>query len=194
MAPCHAGCGVVAGSGARGWEILALSRSARHVLTRRRSCNICSGMRRDSRLSVALHVLLHMSEMDDVVTSETLALMMGMNPVVLRRTLSGLREAGIVGSEKGHGGGWSLARDLRTVTLGDVFDALGTTTLFGIAPRDENAACLIERAVNRAVGDVLAEAEQLLAARLRSIPVADILVGARRKLTACSRKGSKAHA
>jgi DNA-binding IscR family transcriptional regulator len=32
------------------------------------------------------------------------------NPVVIRRTFAGLREAGIVAATKGHGGGWRLAR------------------------------------------------------------------------------------
>ena len=69
-------------------------------------------MNRDSRLSVALHVLLHMSEMRSAVTSEALGSMMNTNPVVIRRTLGGLRDAGVVAAEKGHGGGWTLARDL----------------------------------------------------------------------------------
>ncbi len=67
-------------------------------------------MRRDSRLSVALHALLHLGEQGEVITSEALAAMLAANPVVLRRTLTKLREAGIVRAEKGHGGGWSLAR------------------------------------------------------------------------------------
>jgi DNA-binding IscR family transcriptional regulator len=138
-------------------------------------------MNRDSRLSVALHVLLHMSEMDGAVTSEVLGSMMDSNPVVIRRTLGGLRDAGIVAAEKGHGGGWSLARDLRTVSLGDVYDAIGTSTVFGIGPRDPDATCPLERAVNRAVGEVLREAEALLTSRLRSIMVADVLHTARRR-------------
>lgn len=132
-------------------------------------------MRRDSRLSVALHVLLHMSEMDRAVTSEELGPMMKTNPVVLRRTLGGLRDAGIVRSEKGHGGGWSLRRDLSSLTLGDVYDALGTMTLFGIGHRDARPRCPIEQAVNRAVSGALSEAEAVLMKRLRSVNVADVL-------------------
>ena len=148
-------------------------------------------MRRDSRLSVALHVLLHMSEIGEAVTSETLGPLMRTNPVVLRRTLAGLRDAGIVTSEKGHGGGWSLGRDLHAVTLGDVYDALGTTTLFGIGHRDESPKCPIEKAVNRAVGGALKDAEAVLMTRLRSITVAEIVSGARR---ARSKAASGEHA
>jgi DNA-binding IscR family transcriptional regulator len=132
-------------------------------------------MRRDSRLSVALHVLLHMSEMADAATSEKLGSLMKTHPVVFRRTMAGLRDAGIVRSVKGHGGGWSLARELASITLGEVHDALGISNLFSIGLREARPRCLLEQAVNRAIGGALAEAEALLLARLRSITVAEIV-------------------
>jgi DNA-binding IscR family transcriptional regulator len=136
-------------------------------------------MRRDSRLSVALHVLLHMSESAAAVTSGTLGPLMRTNPVVLRRTMAGLRNAGIVRSGKGHGGGWSLARGLAAVTLGDVYDALGLSAPFNIAHREPSPKCQLERAVNRALGAALAEAEALLVERFRDVTVADVLADAR---------------
>lgn len=132
-------------------------------------------MRRDSRLSVALHVLLHMAESDEPVTSEALGARVKANPVVLRRTLSGLRDAGIVSAEKGHGGGWVVARDLETVSVGDVYEALGSTNLFGIGAHDEATRCLIEQAVNAAVGSALEEAEALLMKRLHRLKVRSVL-------------------
>ncbi|MGE4307005.1 MAG: Rrf2 family transcriptional regulator, partial [Novosphingobium sp.] len=77
-------------------------------------------MKRDSRLSGVLHVLLHMAEQSDPQTSETLARAMDTNPVVIRRVMAGLREQGFVHSEKGHGGGWTIVCDLGTVTLRDI--------------------------------------------------------------------------
>jgi len=142
---------------------------------------------------VALHALLHMNEMGRVVTSETLASMVMTNPVVVRRTMAGLRDAGIVLSEKGHGGGWSLARRLESVTLGDVYDALGTPTLFGIGHRTESPGCLVEQAVNRALGKALSEAESLLLKQLRSISVAHLAADVRRTLPRSAQKRDKAH-
>jgi Rrf2 family protein len=135
-------------------------------------------MRRDSRLSVALHVLLHMSETGGVVTSGALGPMMKTNPVVLRRTMAGLRDAGIVQSEKGHGGGWSLARQLDAVTLADVYDALGMSAPFNIDNREQRPTCLLEQAVNRALDAALAEVEARLRQRLRRITVADVMADA----------------
>ena len=145
-------------------------------------------MNRDSRLSVALHVLLHLSDMHGAVTSEALGSMMNTNPAVIRRTLGGLRDAGIVAALKGHGGGWMLARDLGTVSLADVYDALGTRTPFGIGLRDPRPTCPIEKGVNRALGEALRHAEIALMTRLRSVAVADILSKAR------SGRGTRSHA
>ncbi len=86
-------------------------------------------MKRDSRLSNILHALLHMAEHEQrhgqPMTSDMLATCLSTNPVVVRRTMAGLREQGLVVSEKGHGGGWRLARPLEGVTLGQVHAALG---------------------------------------------------------------------
>jgi DNA-binding IscR family transcriptional regulator len=152
-------------------------------------------VRQDRRLSVALHVLLHLSEAEGAVTSETLGPLLEKNPVVLRRTLAGLREAGIVASEKGHGGGWTLTRPLATVTLADVYAALGLATPFRIGHRPETPRCVLERAANLAIGESLAEAEALLLARLGTITVADILAGACASLRGGPRHAhSSAHA
>jgi len=138
-------------------------------------------MNRDSRLSVALHVLLHMRELEAPITSETLGSMMDTNPVVIRRTLGGLRDAGIVAAGKGHGGGWSLAADLAKVSLADVYESLGVTSALGIGLREEAPRCPLEREVNRAVGDALAQAEAHLMGRFRSVSVANLIETARKE-------------
>lgn len=71
-------------------------------------------MKRNSRLSAVLHALLHMAERDRPMTSEELAACLHTNPVVVRRTMAGLREAGLVTSGRGHGGGGRLAARWKT--------------------------------------------------------------------------------
>lgn len=129
-------------------------------------------MKRDSRLSGILHVLLHMAEHDGPVPSETLAKAMDTNPVVIRRVLAGLREEGMVRSEKGHGGGWTIACDLSATTLADVYRALGHPSLLAIGNRTEAPGCLVEQAVNAALGQAFDEAEALLLARFGKVTLA----------------------
>ncbi|MGQ3054369.1 MAG: RrF2 family transcriptional regulator [Roseateles sp.] len=126
-------------------------------------------MKRDGKLSGVLHMLLHMAETQEPATSETLARAMGTNPVVVRRLMAGLRKAGFVASAKGHGGGWVLGCPLSAMTLGDVHAALGAPAFLAAGLRDEQSTCLVEQAVNSALGSAYAEAEALLVERLHGV-------------------------
>ena len=121
-----------------------------------------------------LHLLLHMAEANAPLTSETLAKAMQTNPVVVRRVMGGLRDAGVVRSEKGYGGGWSLTRELHAVTLLEVYQALGAPRLFAIGNRSVAPACLVEQAVNAALDDALRDAETLLLAKMAAVSLASI--------------------
>lgn len=116
-----------------------------------------------------LHVLIHMARHDGPMTSDVLARMLGTNPVLIRRTMAGLRDAGYVRSEKGHGGGWAIAAELNSVTLLDVHRAVGGPRLFAIGIEHSEPGCRVASVVNEALGDALNEAERLLVARLGSI-------------------------
>jgi len=129
-------------------------------------------MKRDSRLSGVLHVLLHMAEALGPVTSEAMARAMQTNPVVIRRIMAGLRDAGFVHSEKGHGGGWTIARDLAAITLRDVYAALGSPALFAMGNRTDAPGCLVEQAVNAALDGAYVDAETLLLKRFGSVTLA----------------------
>lgn len=141
-------------------------------------------MNRDSRLSGVLHVLLHMAEQDGPVTSEMLAKAMSTNPVVIRRIMAGLREQGYVRSEKGHGGGWTLACNLSQVTLLDIYTALGSPTLLAMGNRTETPDCLVEQAVNAALDPAFREAERALLARLGKVTLAKLSADVRTRQAA----------
>ena len=129
-------------------------------------------MKRDSRLSGVLHVLLHMAEQGEPMTSEQLAKAMQTHPVVIRRILGGLRDAGFVHSEKGHGGGWTIPKDLADITMRDVYDAIGCPSLMAMGNRTEAPGCLVEQAVNAALDTGFREAEALLLARFGEVTLA----------------------
>ncbi|MGM8229040.1 Rrf2 family transcriptional regulator [Cellvibrio sp. ARAG 10.3] len=131
-------------------------------------------MKRDSRLSGVLHVLLHMAEHKEPLTSEALARMMQTNPVVIRRILGGLREQNLVHSEKGHGGGWRISCDLERITLHDIYIALGSPTMLAMGNRTESPGCLVEEAVNAAMNQAFHDAETVLLSRFREVTLAQL--------------------
>ncbi|WAI81462.1 MULTISPECIES: Rrf2 family transcriptional regulator [Achromobacter] len=129
-------------------------------------------MRRDSKLSGVLHVLLHMAEAPGPMTSEDLGRVMQTNPVVIRRIMAGLRDQQLVSSEKGHGGGWTLSCDFNAVTLRDIYEALGSPEIFAMGNRSESPGCLVEAAVNKALDGAFEDAEALLMARFEGVTLA----------------------
>lgn len=121
-----------------------------------------------------LHVLLHMARETQPFTSERIAEMLGTNAAVVRRTMAGLRKAGMVSSARGPQGGWQLAADLRQVTLLDVHQAVGGPKLFAIGSDRQNPDCAVEQVVNGALADSLRQAEALLLQQLGAVTLADL--------------------
>ncbi|MBZ9895920.1 Rrf2 family transcriptional regulator [Mesorhizobium sp. BR1-1-6] len=138
-------------------------------------------MKRNSRLSSTLHILVHMAEKPErALTSEQLATFIHTNPVVVRRNIAGLRDAGIVTSSRGHGGGWLLGRPPDEISLAEISAALGETLLpFGTEP--ESPGCLVEQAVIAVLDDFRIAAEKLLAEKLSRITLADLTSDFRRR-------------
>ncbi|MEM8656945.1 MAG: Rrf2 family transcriptional regulator [Pseudomonadota bacterium] len=132
-------------------------------------------MKRNSRLSLALHTLGHMaSEPERVRTSADIAGHAGTNPVVVRRVLGRLREAGLLTAEKGHAGGWRLARSPQDITLADVYLALDES-LVAAAPDDEEAPnCSVEHALHRKVATVMKDIERNLIEQLSATTIAEV--------------------
>lgn len=126
-------------------------------------------MRNDTRLSRMLHVLIHMARHEGPATSEAIGQMLGTNPVVVRRTMALLKNEGYVSSEKGHRGGWRLAKPLADITLLDIHQALGASSIFAIGLSTDHPECLVEQAVNEALGEAFEAAQALLLERLGSV-------------------------
>ncbi len=108
------------------------------------------------------------------MTSDDLAQCLGTNPVVVRRTMGFLREAGIVTSDRGHAGGWRITADLSAVSLRHLHDALGEPALFAVGNRNDAPGCLVEQTVNAALDESFSEAEALLLARFENVTLADL--------------------
>ena len=142
-------------------------------------------MKRNSKLSLALHTLGHMAAAPDATfTSEMIAGYNDTNPVVVRRVLGLLRDKGLVVSGKGHAGGWRLAREAATITVAHVYDAIGQP-LLTVEPIAAGQGCAIVAAMHSTVTSAVAEAEQVLRRHFASRTIAD--------LAQAMAKGAQAH-
>lgn len=132
-------------------------------------------MKRNSRLSLALHTLSHMAgEPGRVRTSADIADHAGTNPVVVRRVLGKLREAGLLTSEKGHSGGWRLAKAADNITLADVYLALDERLVAGGGGDAEPSHCSVETGLQSRIAEILDGIEESLVERLRETRITDV--------------------
>lgn len=141
-------------------------------------------MAASTKFAVGVHILtLLASQQDEALTSEYIAGSVNTNPVVVRRLLGLLREAGLVTAIPGPGGGFQLAADPDAITLRRIYEIVEVRDLIAIhegpnpkCPVGRHIATSLERVTNRAesamleslgattVGRMLADIETKVAA------------------------------
>jgi Rrf2 family protein len=133
----------------------------------------------NSRLTIAAHALAWMGLNermgDEMATSEQIANSVNTNPVVIRRLLGELRDAGLVESRRGAGAGWRLMRAVESITLAEVYDAVEDGPLFAMHNATPNQKCPVGHGIRSALGPVYEGLEDALRAQLASTSVADVL-------------------
>ncbi|BAU81647.1 hypothetical protein SLA_0693 [Streptomyces laurentii] len=130
-----------------------------------------------SRSAVAIHALTMLGRWHGhSLTSAEIAESLASNPVLVRRILGSLRDAGLVSSTEGRNGGWSLSRPAREITLNDAYTAVETGPVLSRHPHPPSAACEVGRHMQRLLEVEFREAEQAMKERLNRTTIA-FLVG-----------------
>jgi Rrf2 family protein len=129
----------------------------------------------DGKLSLSLHALGHMALRPDLpMTSEEMARQNGTHAVVVRRVLGRLRLAGLVQSEKGHAGGWRLARPAAEISVAAVYEALGEPFLLPGRLQAPSDSCAIVAALRATIDSGMAEAEAVMRRHFAATSVQDL--------------------
>ena len=136
-------------------------------------------MSANSRLTIAAHALawigLYQRQGHEVATSEQIATSANTNPVVIRRLLGELRRAGLVESRRGVGAGWTLARDLESMTLLDVYEAVEPGPLFALHRATPDPGCVVGHGIQPAMRRVYDGIEETLRRELARVTLQDVL-------------------
>ena len=134
-------------------------------------------MQISTRFTIAVHVLLAIGEFSPTTraTSTFLGQSVNANPVVIRRSLGQLKDAGLVNVEMGAGGA-TLARPADEITLLDIYRAVESSEehLFNFH-ESPNPECPVGRNVHAVLDGELAAAQQALEDRLAQTTLADLL-------------------
>jgi len=100
------------------------------------------------RFATIIHILVMLEKFkDQLITSEFIAGSINVNPVVVRREIKTLKEAGFIASKKGKDGGCYLTKDANQIKLSDVFQLLISKESFG-KKNDPNPECPIGKQMN----------------------------------------------
>ena len=125
----------------------------------------------NTRFCTGIHTLILLAAEPDVQqTSDEIARKLNTNPVVIRRVLSLLRQAGLVSSQKGPSGGSKLAKPGKAIRLGDVSRALEPVSIFhGSSLSGDHAA-----KVNGALEKIYRDAQAALEGELDSTTLSQL--------------------
>ena len=134
-------------------------------------------MAQNCRFAFAVHVLSCLASCpESALNSEQLAQTVNTNPVVIRRLLLDLREAELIETQRGPGGGARLARAASEISLAQIYRAVsGEFQLFGEHPNPPAQNCNVGRGIGGVLGEIAARAAQCIEREYDTLSLADIV-------------------
>jgi len=128
-----------------------------------------------SHFAVALHVLVLLgTEGDRPLNSDYLADSTGSHPVMIRRIVGQLRDAGLVTAQRGREGGFRLGRPAAEITLGQVYQAVEAGEIFA-RHHNPNPACTVGQRINGLLCPVFSAAKAAVVERLAQKNLAELI-------------------
>lgn len=134
-------------------------------------------MQISSRFTIAIHMLSCMDVFKDEykVTSDLLASSINVNPVIIRKILSQLKDAGLIEVKRGPGGA-TIARPLDEISFFDIYqavDCIEENTLFHFH-ENPSMDCPVGRNIHCVLDDKLHRVQAAMEQELKSITLADL--------------------
>lgn len=121
----------------------------------------------NGRFAISLHILTLLAhKAGEWLSSEYIAGSININPVLVRKEISNLREAGLVESREGKNGGTTLALPPAKILLSDVYKAVRQEMLLGRTKNSPNPDCVVGKQINQHLEELYTEVEQTLVQKL----------------------------
>ena len=137
-------------------------------------------MQISSRFTVALHIFTAVDVFKDdyKVTSDFLAGSIGTNPVIIRKLLTQLKNAGLITVARGTGG-IELTKELSEISFYDVYQAIeplegGDLFRFHEAP---NPQCPVGRNIHALLDDKLSDIQEEMESEMKKYTLQDLREG-----------------
>ena len=134
-------------------------------------------MQISSRFTIAIHMLACMDVFQDEykITSDFLASSINVNPVIIRKILLQLKDAGLIEVKRGPGGA-TIAKPLNEITFFDVYrsvDCIEENALFHFH-ENPSMDCPVGKNIHRVLDDKLLRVQTAMEQELKAITLADM--------------------
>ncbi|MBZ2086980.1 Rrf2 family transcriptional regulator [Streptococcus oralis] len=143
-------------------------------------------MQISSRFTIATHMLIiiALEGKKTKVTSDFLAASVGVNPVIIRKTLSQLKNAELISVARG-AGGTEIIKDLNEITLLDVYQAvecLGKTGKLFSFHDNPNPNCPVGANIHEVLDQKLLDIQLAMENQLRQTSLAQVVADAEARI------------
>ncbi|AZA56436.1 Rrf2 family transcriptional regulator [Chryseobacterium shandongense] len=117
----------------------------------------------NTRFATAIHIMTLLAESpQEWLTSEWMAGSININPVIVRKELSVLREVGLIISRQGKEGGSRLAKKPSDIRISEIYLAVKNTEVLGKRNNNPNPACPVGKEINEHLDTLFSETDQLV--------------------------------
>ena len=143
-------------------------------------------MQISSRFTIATHmlVIIALKGKESKVTSDFLASSVGVNPVIIRKTLSQLKKAELISVARGTGGA-EIIKDLEDISLLDVYQAvecLGKTGQLFSFHDNPNPACPVGANIHSGLDEKLQKIQMAMEKELGQTSLAQLVADAEARI------------
>ena len=127
----------------------------------------------NGRFATALHLLtlLRMNR-GALLSSDYMAVSVNVNPAVVRKELSNLRDHGLVSSKEGRGGGYALGKPATEIRLSEIYQLVNDSHVLGRS-NDPNPACPVGKQINGHLQELYRRADEALLNQLGQLTLED---------------------
>ena len=134
-------------------------------------------MASNSRFAVAVHILTLLANAapEEYTTSSYIAASVNTSPVVIRRLLKTLHEAGFVRTKEGSQGGSELAVAADQITLLDVYRVMAEGETFTLHHNPPSPNCVVGRSIGGVLKGVVDAAQFAMEQELAQVTIEQML-------------------
>jgi Rrf2 family protein len=117
----------------------------------------------NTRFATAIHIMTLLAQSpQEWLTSEWIAGSINANPVIVRKEMSVLRQAGLIISRQGKDGGSQLAKNADTISISAIYLAVKNTEVLGKKNNNPNPACSVGKEINNHLSTLFSETDKLV--------------------------------